>query len=115
MKYNADITYEFADDNDLLKFSISGYVSPFIPARLGGLPEQCYPAEGGELEDYTVRLLGGTLFSEQGSMEVTSLSPTHQKQLLERFETLLETDHALYERVRNLMVEDANDRRNDHE
>jgi len=33
--------------------------SPFIPAKLYGRPEDCYPAEGGEVEVISVKLASG--------------------------------------------------------
>jgi hypothetical protein len=48
-QYEAGISIEMAngDDHDL---RIRGNVSPFIPARIHGPPENCSPAEGGEVE-----------------------------------------------------------------
>lgn len=40
------------------EYEVSGHVSAIIPARLYGPPEDCYPAEGGEVEDITVTLAG---------------------------------------------------------
>lgn len=37
---------------------IQGDVSPVIPARLSGRPEDCYPAEGGEVLNLTATVNG---------------------------------------------------------
>lgn len=40
-------TMPFGEDNELY---IEADVSPIVPAYTSGLPEDCYPAEGGEVE-----------------------------------------------------------------
>lgn len=35
--------------------------TPYIPARLWGPPEDCYPAEGGELEVQEVHVIGSSV------------------------------------------------------
>jgi hypothetical protein len=44
-----------------------GYtVSRYYPARISGPPEDCYPAEGGEIEDWEVKLLDATIYDVEG-------------------------------------------------
>jgi hypothetical protein len=42
-------------DHDDREYIIEANVSRVVPARLYGPPEDCYPAEGGEVEDHEVR------------------------------------------------------------
>ena len=44
------------DGHDIL---VRGYAWPLIPARTDGLPEDCSPAEGGEIEDVEMFMLQG--------------------------------------------------------
>lgn len=48
------------DGCDIKEFEylVTGYVSAYVPAKTYGPPENCYPAEGGEVEDITVTLSG---------------------------------------------------------
>jgi hypothetical protein len=48
----------WADDGACVEVEVSGLFSPYIPARLSGPPEDCYPAEGGECEDFTATVDG---------------------------------------------------------
>jgi len=52
MSYTIDFEVERGDDEDyhVVKLSITGSVSKYIPAKTWGPPENCYPAEGGEVE-----------------------------------------------------------------
>lgn len=38
---------------------VRGTVTPFVPAKISGPPENCYPAEGGEVEDIEVVSVDG--------------------------------------------------------
>ncbi len=52
------ITYEVERGEDenykVIELEITGSVSPYVPAKTWGLPENCYPAEGGEVEIETI-------------------------------------------------------------
>jgi hypothetical protein len=41
-------------------YEIEGLVSPYVEARISGPPENCYPAEGGEVEFESVDLITET-------------------------------------------------------
>lgn len=45
------ITVTDHDDNEYI---VEANVSAVVPAKLSGPPEDCYPAEGGEVEDHEV-------------------------------------------------------------
>lgn len=36
---------------------LTGYFSDYVPAKVSGPPEDCYPEEGGELETWACELL----------------------------------------------------------
>lgn len=38
------------DDNFEYEWEAFGYITPYIPAKVSGHPDSCYPEEGGELE-----------------------------------------------------------------
>lgn len=37
-----------------IELDLAGHVTPYRPAYTAGLPENCYPAEGGEVEDLAI-------------------------------------------------------------
>jgi hypothetical protein len=41
-----------------VEFQVEGYVTPYTPAKFGNSYDSSYPAEGGELEEYTITLDG---------------------------------------------------------
>jgi hypothetical protein len=49
--------YITRDDEDI-ELDVYYSMSRYYPARLGGPPEYCYPAEGGEIEELTAYLDG---------------------------------------------------------
>jgi hypothetical protein len=57
-------TWEDEDNNRVLEFDIEGSVSKYIPAKISGPPENCYPAEGGDLEDWEITLVDGTVYDD---------------------------------------------------
>jgi hypothetical protein len=47
------------EDGEVLdNVTVEAYFSPYVPAFTSGAPEDCYPAEGGEIEDLWVYLDG---------------------------------------------------------
>lgn len=56
------ITFEVERGEDetykVLSLEITGHVSPYVPAKTWGPPENCYPAEGGEVEIESILLDG---------------------------------------------------------
>lgn len=43
----AEITYHLERDDEEAELTITGEVEPYIPGKISGPPEHCYPAEGG--------------------------------------------------------------------
>jgi hypothetical protein len=55
---NFDYEIENEDGEVLATVQVGAQFSPYVPAFTSGLPEDCYPAEGGEIEDLWVYLDG---------------------------------------------------------
>ena len=56
-----EIEDRYDEDTDtVFEVEVEWVFSPFIPARISGPVESCYPAEGGELEECVVILPDGT-------------------------------------------------------
>lgn len=56
MVYEVEFGVERGEEEVIL--TIRGNVSPYVPAKTWGPPENCYPAEGGEAEIEVVLLNG---------------------------------------------------------
>ena len=56
MRFRYEIENE--DGEVLDNVTVEAYFSPYVPAFTSGAPEDCYPAEGGEIEDLWVYLDG---------------------------------------------------------
>lgn len=48
------LTYHLSRDDEEIELTIEYSVAKYYPAQTYGPPENCYPAEGGEIEDMTV-------------------------------------------------------------
>src|SRR3989304_407600 len=46
---NINVSHEF-------ELELTGTVYPYVPAKISGPPENCYPAEGGNAEDVSLEL-----------------------------------------------------------
>ena len=66
------LAYELWRGDECFDLEIEYTLSPYDPGRIYGRPEDCYPHEGGEIEDLEV-FLDGREFSlfpgEQGKIE----------------------------------------------
>lgn len=49
---------EWAEDVEEIEVDVSAHVTPYVPARTSGDPDDCYPAEGGDVEDLTATVDG---------------------------------------------------------
>ncbi|HEY5797687.1 MAG TPA: hypothetical protein VIU82_22005 [Bosea sp. (in: a-proteobacteria)] len=54
----AEITVTITRDGEDIDLEIEYEVADLVPGRTYGLPEDCYPAEGGEVEDLAATLDG---------------------------------------------------------
>lgn len=43
-------TVDLMVGDDEIEFNVEFDASPYVPAKISGPPERCYPAEGGEVE-----------------------------------------------------------------
>lgn len=50
-----EITYHLTRDGEEIELTIEYAVAAYCPAQTYGPPEDCSPAEGGEIEEMTVR------------------------------------------------------------
>ncbi|CAA2140505.1 hypothetical protein [Hyphomicrobium sp. ghe19] len=70
--YTTNCTIERGDEQIELEVNYS--LTPYYPARTYGAPEDCYPAEGGEVDELTAYLEG----------EVFALTPVEMRALERR-------------------------------
>ena len=56
MTFTSDI--ENDDGETVTSFKVDALFTPYVRAKTSGDPDDCYPAEGGELEELTVWLDG---------------------------------------------------------
>jgi len=71
MKPQPNFTLEIevpGDEYPELEFVVDATVEPYVPARLSGPPDNCSPAEGGEVEILSIKL-GGHVVSERCFIE----------------------------------------------
>ena len=59
MMHTMQWTLTRADGNDL-DVIVAYQIEPYVPAKVGGPPEDCYPAEGGYVTDMLVTMDDGT-------------------------------------------------------
>jgi len=50
MRPSATIEFMIERDDEEIELVIEGDIEPYVPAKLSGPPENCYPAEGGYAE-----------------------------------------------------------------
>lgn len=72
------------------EYEVSGGVSAFVPAKTYGRPEDCYPAEGGEVEDITVTLEGK-------DVDLDDFSPKDQEKMAEMLSEAAADDDGDYD------------------
>lgn len=109
-QYNSCTEYEWDDGKGrVLTFRIDGYVSPYVPAQTYGLPEDCYPAEGGELEDWTFDLINGSMYDEDGNLckEFADFDETDRRKAVEDFDTFFAADADLFESIQDRLAKEV--------
>jgi len=72
-EHRGTVPYE---DVEEIEVELSAYVTPYTPARTHGDPDDCYPAEGGDVEDLTATVDGKPfeLTSEEYERAVEAVS-----------------------------------------
>ena len=63
------IDWQFSRGDDTLEVVIRYDIEPYVPARISGPPEDCYPAEGGYISDIHVTVAGVTIDLTEDEME----------------------------------------------
>ena len=81
--------------------------SPYIPARTSGPPENCYPAEGGGLEEYQVSLIGACFYDDDGNEVMREEDLTDEEK--SRIECNVETEIDMGGYLLNELIEHAAD------
>lgn len=100
-------TYEDEENNRNLEFEIAGTVSAYDPGRCSGPPEDCYPPEGGMLEDIEVRLVDADIYDDNGNTIRTfkDLSKDEIKAIEDDFDRL--ANGVYYDRLNEMAWEEA--------
>lgn len=62
MRPGYEISVEFDTEDEV--YTITAEVSPFVPGKSWGAPEDCWPDEGGEIESVKVRTASGLQLTE---------------------------------------------------
>jgi hypothetical protein len=65
-RFNYYTSFSFENDEDEeLEFEISAHVNEYHKAKTYGLPEDCYPEEGGDCDDYEICLDGHVISNDE--------------------------------------------------
>jgi len=103
MTSNCEI--RFADESSpevTYEFRICGTAIPYTPAKISGPPEDCYPEEGGSVEDLDITLL--SIANADGCFSPT----TEQKTQIEAaFEKRIAEDQKFRDNLEYRLAEDA--------
>lgn len=97
------IPFYWERDDGEYEFRVTGTVSPVIPAKVYGPPEDCYPAEGGEVEILSVKLVD--VISDD--VEFATLSDNQVQAIESAF--LAECEGRFNSRINDDMTDKAND------
>lgn len=112
LRENATCSFDWEDqeNNRLLTFDVHAYISPYVPARLYGPPEDCSPEEGGQIEDFYVVLNDAEFYDAKGDTVKTKANLTWRQvmdlELL--FETELNKHSSCFNSVQELLFESGN-------
>jgi len=108
---NCSYTWEDEDNNRTLTFDVYGNVSKYVPAQTYGPPENCYPAEGGELEDYYAELVEAEVYDDEGNT-IQTLEQMTWKQVMQlelAFEEEIEKQGSIFESLQETLFEIASE------
>ena len=78
--FNFETVYSFeTEEGEELEFEVEANVNQFHPAKLHGAPEDCYPAEGGDCDDWQIKLDGRILTDSEFEAMGGDLSDLREK------------------------------------
>ncbi len=97
------ITYRWHRPCFTAIFDVQGKVSAYYPAVVGGPPECCSPAEGGEVEIYSVELVDILV----GKDPVKKIHPKLSALLEKKFNAELDEQDKVWEEVDTKLFEAA--------
>lgn len=90
-------------NNTVATFDVTGDVSPYYPARIGGPPENCSPAEGGEVEIEKIKLVELEIDGEP----VAEITAEMRAEWEARLNAEIDEADAVWSRLDNAMFEAA--------
>ncbi len=104
MKITLKRTWEDEDNGRNFDYEITGDLTEFIPARLYGAYEDCCPAEGGDFEDWIVKLTAAEYYSEDGFdivKRLAEMTPAEIEAVTDEITNQLYNDDSLNEDARD--------------
>ena len=106
-----EYTWEDEDNNRCLTFDVYGHISKYVPAQTYGPPENCYPAEGGELEDWYSNLIEAEFYDDEGEVVRTldQLHPVEIMALEQEFDLKVSTNDVIYQTLQEHMFDQASE------
>jgi len=100
------VSFEWEYENpltfDIVDILVEATVSPYDPGRRSGPPEDCYPPEGGEIEDLSISKEDGEPFIAPWPVRERMYHPS-----IGRGSHLIPFDESLYEIIQEKAEEQA--------
>ena len=105
----SDETFDRTTGNGrLVTLTIDFTATPFVPARTYGDPDDCYPAEGGEIETGTIGLSEVEYYEDHTTVRtLADLSDAEKAALVSEYEQRLNTDSKFRDEVYEAVAEEA--------
>lgn len=104
-----DVSWEDEDNNRTVELTVHGTISAYYPAKISGPPEDCYPAEGGELEDWEITVNEVTFYNDDGDELPVAITDEIKKKIADDYDTLLHECGDEFHRVQEQLAEQAGD------
>ena len=78
------MTYTWEDESNCrdLTFEVEFYVSKYYPAQTSGPVEDCYPAEGGEIEITSVLLTDANFYDEDNDLVIRTFDDLTKEEVV---------------------------------